>query len=202
MRALVLYEQTELDRIHQASISCNNDGGLEWEHLQVIKGLIKFSGTDPLLFEELVHKNILIISLTRPEILELTKRQTRPTTGSTTEGAGGTVAQTQVVYDKANQDLYAILSMVTEAPVSVLVRKHKATTGIRGTGQEALQELTQKYLEVTDESIRSIPAELMATSMTDGQDLDKYFLLATLLRGQVERMGEPTSDRRLSRRSV
>ena len=32
--------------------------------------------------------------------------------------------------------------------------------------------------------------------MTDGQDTDEYYRLATLLRGQVERLGKYISDRR------
>lgn len=71
-------------------------------------------------------------------------------------------------------------------------------TQIQGNGneQEELLELTNKYLEVTDETIRSKTAELPATNMTDGQDPDKHFLRATLLRGQVERVGEHIMDRR------
>ena len=63
------------------------------------------------------------------------------------------------------------------------MRKHKATTGIRGNGQEALLELTKQYLEVTDETIRFKIAELMATSMNDGQDPNEHFLRTTLVRG-------------------
>ena len=87
--------------------------------------------------------------------------------------------------------------MVTEAPAAFLVRKHEATTRIRGNGQEPLLELTKKYFEVMDQTIRSKTAEPMATSMTDGQDPDEYFPRTTLVRGQVQRIGEHVSDRRV-----
>lgn len=76
--------------------------------------------------------------------------------------------------------------MVTEVPSSFVVRKHKATGGIRGNKQEALLELTKTKLEVTNETIRSKTAKLMVTRMTDGQDPYACFLRAALFRRQVE----------------
>ena len=94
---------------------------------------------DPLLFgEDWYGKAFTVISLTLPEILELMAGRTRPTTGSNGGGTAAALARTQAAYDKANQDLHAILSMVTEAPASFLVSKHKETTGIRGNEQETL----------------------------------------------------------------
>ena len=72
------------------------------------------------------------------------------------------------------------------ASTSFLTRKQKATSGIRDNRQEALPGLTNKYMEVMDVTIRSKPAELAATNMTDGQDPDECLLRATLLRSQVE----------------
>lgn len=97
----------------------------------VMKGLTKFSGTDRMLFENWREKTCTVITLTRPETLELMDGWTRPTAGVTGYGAAGARARTQAAYDKANQDLYAILSVVAEASTSFLVRKHKATTESR-----------------------------------------------------------------------
>ena len=83
------------------------------------------------------------------------------------------------MYDKANEYLYTILGKITAAPASFLMRKHKATTRLRGSGQEELLGMTKKYLEATDVTIRSKTAELTATSMTDGQDPDEYFFHTT-----------------------
>ncbi|CAN0299657.1 unnamed protein product, partial [Scytosiphon promiscuus] len=106
------------------------------------------------------------------------------------------LAQRQATYDRADHELFAILSLMTEEPASYLVRKHrKGTTGTRGHGQKAWQELHSKYMTATDETIRCKSAELVATAMKTGQDPDEYFLRAYLLRGQVENMGEPITDR-------
>ena len=88
-------------------------------------------------------------------------------------------------------------SLMAEKPASYLVRKHrKGTTGTRGHGQKAWQELHSKYMPATDETNRCKSAELVATAMKPGQDTDEYSLRASLLRDQVENMGEPIADRK------
>ena len=54
-------------------------------------------------------------------------------------------------YNRANEDLYAVLYLLTEKPAALLVTKHEDTTGTSGDGLKALQELVGKYNKVTDE---------------------------------------------------
>ena len=54
----------------------NSNGNI----FNVMKGRTKFSGTDPLLFEDWYEKICTVISLTRPAIFTLIEGRTRPTT--------------------------------------------------------------------------------------------------------------------------
>ena len=67
--------------------------------------------------------------------------------------------------------------------------KHEDTTGTRGDGPRALQELVGKYNKVTDEVIRS--------TMDKGRIPTTSSLAKTLARSELDKMGDPTSDRRL-----
>ena len=58
--------------------------------------------------------------------------------------------------------------------------KHEETTGTSGDGRRVWKELQEKYLKVTDETIRSKTAELAATTMKSGQDLGDYFTEAII----------------------
>lgn len=93
--------------------------------------------------------------------------------------------------DRANEDLYAILYLLTEKPAALLVAKHEDTTGTSGDGQKALQDLVSKYNKVTDEVIRATMDTLVNTAMTDQQDPDDFFMEKTLARAELEKMGEP-----------
>ena len=74
--------------------------------------------------------------------------------------------------------------------------KHKDTTGTSRDGLKALQELVNKYNKVPDEVIRAAMEKLVNISMTQGQDSDDYFMEKTFARSELEKMGEPISDRR------
>ncbi len=169
------------------------------------RGLKPFSGKDPTLFENWYEKTSIMLSISRPDIHNVMEGQIRPVAGTSEDNAMAsllsttvaTLAQRQAAYDRADHELFAILSLVTEEPASYLVRKHrKGTTGTRGHGQKAWHELHSKYMTATDEAIRCKSAELVATTMKPGQDPDEYFLRASLLRDQVENMGEPITDRK------
>ena len=69
--------------------------------------------------------------------------------------------------------------MVTQKPASLSVLKHEDATGTSGDGQKAWEELQEKHIKVTDETIRAKTAELAATTMKSGQDPDDYFTEAT-----------------------
>ena len=58
-------------------------------------------------------------------------------------------------YDRTNDDLHAIILLLTEALASLLVLKHQDENGINGNGQNVLPEPVAKYNNVTDEVIRA-----------------------------------------------
>ena len=81
-----------------------------------------------------------------------------------------TFAERQAAYDRADHELFAVLSLVTEEPASYPVRKHReGTTGTRGHGRKAWKDLHSRYMTAPDETIRSKSAELVATTMKPGQ---------------------------------
>ena len=68
-------------------------------------------------------------------------------------------------FDRANEDLYAILYLLTDKPAALLAAKHEDTAGTSGIGQQALLELVSKYKKVTDEVVRSTTDKLVNTTM-------------------------------------
>lgn len=157
------------------------------------RGMKTFKGNDPSAFQHWLQKISLILSFQRPDIFDIMEGKERPVVhGDRTEDVTD-----QTAFDKANQDLYAILFLVTEKPASLLVAKHaQDIRGTRGNGQAALQELEAKYLKITNETIRATQEALAATRMEDGQDPDEYINEATRLRELLKEMEEPITDRR------
>ena len=101
-----------------------------------------------------------ILSIQRPVIFAVMEGQTRPTEETDvagTDGAdagrispaplftpgfldttGGTLQQRQTAFDRANQDLYAILYLATDKAAALLVAIHAYDErGTRGDGQKA-----------------------------------------------------------------
>ena len=144
------------------------------------------------------------MSINRKDLVDIMNGKRRPAgrttpTRSTTDEstiAPRTLGHAQATYDKASQDLYTILYLLTEKPAQLLVLKHEDETGIGGNGQKAWQELESEFLKVTDEVIRDELAELAPTSMKPGPYPDDYFMEAILKRNEVTGIGEPMTDRR------
>ena len=149
-----------------------------------IRGLKKFDGRNPAEFKTWMKKLCIVISVTRRDILPLLKETARPTHTSN-------IAE----YDRANEDLYAMLFFLVELPASLCVQKHENDDEISGDGQAAFKELCNTYDKVTDEVIRATMEELMNTPMELGQNPDDYFNQKRLLRIRAEKMGEHVSDR-------
>ena len=79
---------------------------------------------------------------------------------------GGTLQQRQAAFDRANQDLYAILYLATDKAAALLVAMNAYDErGTRGDGQKAITEL-EKYLRVTDETIRVLQSGTSRTSLS------------------------------------
>ena len=88
-------------------------------------------------------------------------------------------------YNRANEDLYAVLYLLTEKPAALLVAKHEDTAGTSGEGLKALQQLLGKYNKVADEVIRAT-MEKLNNSMKQGQDPDDYFMEKTAACSEVK----------------
>ena len=124
------------------------------------------------------------------------KGHPRPTEATAGTGSSPALAQEITAYERANQDLYAMLFLLTENPSSLLVFKHEDEAGTTGDEQNTLQELVSKYNKVTDEVIRAKMDKLVNSNMGQGEDPDSYFMENTLARSEGEKMGEMISDRR------
>ena len=73
-----------------------------------------------------MKKLCVVISVTRRDILPLLQETARPTHTSN-------VAE----YNRANEDLYAMLFLLVELPASLCVQKHENDDEISGDGQAA-----------------------------------------------------------------
>ena len=94
---------------------------------------------------------------------------------------GGALLQRQSAYDRTNQDLCAILYLVTDKAAALLAAIHAYDEReTRGDGRGATRELEEKYLlRVTNETIRAFQAALSATSMEPDKDHDNNIMKAT-----------------------
>ena len=88
-----------------------------------IRGLKKFDGRNPAEFKTWMKKLCVVISVTRRDILPLLKETARPTHTSN-------IAE----YNRANEDLYAMLFLLVELPASLYVQKHENDDEISGDG--------------------------------------------------------------------
>ena len=105
-----------------------------------IKGLKTFDGRTPATFRDW-HKNLVVVlGVTHRGFVNLIKGQLRPTEETTSTG----ISPALDGFDRANENLYAILHLLTEKPVSLLVLKHEGGCGISGDGLKALKELVGK----------------------------------------------------------
>lgn len=99
-------------------------------------------------------------------------------------------------YDKANEDIYADIFMLTEAPVSLLVLKHEDKTGIRGNEQKTVRELVAKHNKVTNEVIRATKETPVNSCLEPGEDPDEYLIEKIIARSE-HKIGDLISDRTL-----
>ena len=180
---------------HHGGLQQQKSGNLA----NAIKGLTIFDGLKPSEFRDWHKKLAVILGVTRRDIARMVKGQTRPTQEPALSGEARAASDKAIAeFDRANEDLYAILYLLIDKPAALLVAKHEDTTGTTsGNGQQALLELVSKYKKVTDEVIRSTTDKPVNTTMKQGEDPDDYFKEKTLARVELEKMGEPISDRRL-----
>ena len=65
--------------------------------------------------------------------------------------------------------------------------------GTRGDGPQAIKELQEKYLRVTDETARALQATLAATTMGPDEDPDHYVVKAKRLLNRLTAVKEPVT---------
>ena len=118
----------------------------------------------------------VVLGVTRRYYASLINGKSWPTEETTSTG----ISPARAGCNRANEDLYAILYLLTEKPASLLVLKHEDESATSGDGLKALQKLVGKYNKVTDEVIRATMEKLANTSMKQGQDPDDYFMEKTL----------------------
>ena len=98
-------------------------------------------------------------------------------------------------YNRANEDLYAMLYLLVELPAALCVQRYGDESEISGDGQEAFKELCGNYDKVTNEVIRATMKERVNMPMEPGQNPDDYFNKKRLLRIRIEKMADKVSDR-------
>lgn len=136
----------------------------------------------------------MVLGINRPDIGLLLEGEPRPPSLSGTVSPTSSVDRT-AIWDRANQDLFVALFLLTSGSAQLMVRKHKAAiTSTRGDGISAWNDLTAKYLSKSKEARRALLQRLHDTKMSHGQDPDDYFLAAELIRAELYDMGEPVSD--------
>ena len=109
-----------------------------------VRGLKKFDASNPADFKAWMKKVRVVIGVNRRDILPVLKGQEKPTdTAKITD------------YNRANEDLYAMLYLLVELPAALCVQKYEDESEISGDGQAAFKDICGNYNKVTDEIIRA-----------------------------------------------
>ena len=149
-----------------------------------IRGLRKFDGSNSADFQAWMKKFCVVIGITCRNILPLLKGEEKST--DTAKIAD---------YNRANEDINAILHLLVELPAALCVQKYEGESEISADGQAAFKELCGSYDKFTDEVIRATMEELVNVPMEPGQNPHDYFNKKRLLRIRIEKMGKKVSDR-------
>ena len=197
-----------------SNTTSNVTGNVTGNVINVMRGIKSYNGEKPQDFSDWREETSFILSTQRPGIFDVIQRQIRPreeTDDAGTDGAdtgrispaplftlgfldttGGTLQQRQTAFDRANQDLYAILYLAKDKAAALLVAMHAYDErGTRGDGQKAIRELAEKYLTVTDQTIHALQEALAATTMGPDEDPDHYIVKAKRLRRRLTAVKEP-----------
>ena len=149
-----------------------------------IRGLKKLDRSNPADFKAWIKKFCVVTGVTHRDILPLLKGEDKPVDTAKISD-----------YNRANEDLYAMLYLLVELPAALCVQKYEDESEISGDGQAVFKELCGNYDKVIDEVICATMEELVNTPMEPGQNPDEYFNKKSLLRIKIEKMGEKISDR-------
>ena len=108
-----------------------------------MKGLRTFDGRNPPHFRDGYNRLAFVIGVPRRDIADLIKGHPRPTKAAADTGSSPALAQEIAAYERAIQDMYAMLFLLTEKPASLLVLKHEDETGTTGAGQRPYKRLSR-----------------------------------------------------------
>ena len=108
--------------------------------INAVRGIESYTGERPEDCADLHRKTSFILSMQRPDIFAVMEGQARLTEEQDEEAVplltpgllyapGGTLLQHQSAYDRANQDLYAILYLVTDKAEALLVAMDTTSVG-------------------------------------------------------------------------
>ena len=101
-------------------------------------------------------------------------------------------------WERANENLFSILSFATERSANNVVKRHMGKTredGV-GNGQAAWSALEEKYNSDTKEARRAYHEKLHSTKMKLGDETDDFLYIMDGFRGRLEDMGQPVPDER------
>ena len=104
----------------------NDTGDTGTNLVNTIRGLKKFHGGNPVDVKAWIKKFCVVIAVTRRNILPLLKGEEKPI--NTAKIAD---------YNRANEDLYAMLYLLVELPAALCVQKYEDESEISGDGQTA-----------------------------------------------------------------
>ena len=90
----------------------NNSGN----YTKAIKGLKTFEGKTPATVRDWHKKLAVVLGVTRLDIVNLIKRQLRPTEETTINSTG--ILSVLAGFDRANEDLFAILYLLRETSIT------------------------------------------------------------------------------------
>ena len=88
-------------------------------------GLRTFDGRSQADFRDRGKRLAVVIGVSKRDIASLIKLHPRPTEATVGTGSSPPRALEVAAYEKANQDLYDMLYLLTEKPASLLVLKHE-----------------------------------------------------------------------------
>ena len=173
--------------------------------IYAVRGIKSYTGERPEDFADWHRKTGFILNMQRHDIFAVIEGQARIKEEHAEETAPlqtpgllytprNTLLQRQSAYDRANQDLYAILYLVTDKAAALLVAVHAYDERrTRGDDRGAMQELEEKYLRVTNETIRAVQAALSATSMEPDEDPENYIMKVIRIRSRLTAVNEPVT---------
>ena len=177
--------------------------------INAMRGIESYTGERPEDCADLHRKTSFILSMQRPDIFAVMEGQARLTEEQDEEAVplltpgllyapGGTLLQHQSAYDRANQDLYAILYLMTDKAAALLVAIHAFDErGTRVDGRGVMQELEKKSTSGSRTKLSVLCRQMYQRhqSMEPDEDADNYIYHEGYTHPQTARRDQRTCRR-------